>query len=247
MDAGLTGSRILALRKEHGWTQKELADRLHVTDKAVSKWERGLNFPDIALMDPLAKELGTTVLSLLGLEDATEETIVETITNVSVGETSRMRRMLRTWVVVGLLAAIFFLSVLVAGYVINNQRAKEIFINEAYFLLTDIADEISTLASGESTPPPGLHDDLIVLDVRCIIQNQRTNDRFQYVRPGIFEVIARNLDECDYSRSELLSLAADLQLTVSKLSDESGIAENHALTYNELNDILNAFYAKWSH
>ena len=41
MDAAYTGSRIAALRKEKGWTQRDLASLLHVTDKAVSKWERG--------------------------------------------------------------------------------------------------------------------------------------------------------------------------------------------------------------
>lgn len=246
MDAGLTGSRILALRKEHGWTQKELAERLHVTDKAVSKWEHGLNFPDIALLEPLAMELDTTVLSLLGLEDATEERIVETITNVSVKETSRLKKRIHIWAFVGLLAIILCLSILLAGYMINHQRAKEVFINEVYFLLTDIADGISAHASGDGTLLPGLHDDLIALDVRCIVQNQRTNGSFQYIRPGIFEVLARNLEECAYSHDALVSLASDLQFAVSELSDESGIAEDGTLTYRELNNILHILVDKWS-
>ena len=45
MDATYTGNRILELRKERGLSQKELAEKMNVTDKAVSKWERGLNFP----------------------------------------------------------------------------------------------------------------------------------------------------------------------------------------------------------
>ena len=40
------------LRKEKGMTQKELAEKLYVSDKAVSKWERGLSLPDIALLQP---------------------------------------------------------------------------------------------------------------------------------------------------------------------------------------------------
>lgn len=54
MDAAATGKRIAALRRQKGWTQKQLAEQLHVTDKAVSKWERGLNFPDLGLIEPLA-------------------------------------------------------------------------------------------------------------------------------------------------------------------------------------------------
>ena len=52
-------------RKEKGWTQKDLADRLFVSDKAVSKWERGLSLPDISLLIPLADCLGVGVAELL--------------------------------------------------------------------------------------------------------------------------------------------------------------------------------------
>ena len=60
MDAGKTGALIAEARREKNMTQKELAGLLHVTDRAVSKWERGLNFPDIALLEPLAEALGLT-------------------------------------------------------------------------------------------------------------------------------------------------------------------------------------------
>ena len=49
MDARYTGEQIAAARRAKGLTQKQLADALGVTDKAVSKWERGLNYPDIVL------------------------------------------------------------------------------------------------------------------------------------------------------------------------------------------------------
>lgn len=52
-------------RKEKGWTQKDLADRLFISDKAVSKWERGLSLPDISLLIPLADCLGVGVAELL--------------------------------------------------------------------------------------------------------------------------------------------------------------------------------------
>lgn len=47
MDAMYTGNRIFELRKERGLSQKELAEKMNVTDKAVSKWERGLNYFNI--------------------------------------------------------------------------------------------------------------------------------------------------------------------------------------------------------
>ena len=59
------GDTIAALRKERGLTQKELAERMHVTDKAVSKWERSLSCPDVASLPALAEALGTSVDELL--------------------------------------------------------------------------------------------------------------------------------------------------------------------------------------
>ena len=64
MDNLQTGAFIWELRKEQGMTQKELADRLHITDRAVSKWERGLCAPDISLLESLAETLGVSILEL---------------------------------------------------------------------------------------------------------------------------------------------------------------------------------------
>lgn len=59
------GAFITQLRKEQGMTQKELAKKVFVSDKAVSKWERGLSMPDITLLIPLSQNLGITVMELL--------------------------------------------------------------------------------------------------------------------------------------------------------------------------------------
>lgn len=65
MDNKKFGCFIFQLRKEKGWTQQEFADKLFVTDKAVSKWERGLSFPDIELLIPIAELFSISVLELL--------------------------------------------------------------------------------------------------------------------------------------------------------------------------------------
>ena len=63
------GGRIAALRKERGWTQENLAQQLGVSAAAVSKWENGASCPDIALLCPLARALGTSVDHLLAFEE----------------------------------------------------------------------------------------------------------------------------------------------------------------------------------
>ncbi len=59
------GTRIRSLRTQNRMTQRQLAEKLHVTDKAVSKWERDLSYPDIALFPKLADLLGVGVNDLL--------------------------------------------------------------------------------------------------------------------------------------------------------------------------------------
>ena len=68
MDAAKFGAFIAETRRERGMTQAALAARLHVTDKAVSRWERGLGFPDISTIEPLAAALGVSVLELMRSE-----------------------------------------------------------------------------------------------------------------------------------------------------------------------------------
>ena len=65
MDSGKTGALIAEARKAMGLTQRQLAETLHISDRTVSKWERGLNLPDAALFQPLCRELDITVTELL--------------------------------------------------------------------------------------------------------------------------------------------------------------------------------------
>ena len=65
MDLEKTGGLIREARKERQLTQKQLAEGLHISDRAVSKWERGLSAPDIALLEPLGEALGLSVVELI--------------------------------------------------------------------------------------------------------------------------------------------------------------------------------------
>lgn len=65
MDNKKIGSFISTLRKEKGMTQKDLAEKLNVTDKAVSKWERGVGYPEITIIPILADTLGISTSELL--------------------------------------------------------------------------------------------------------------------------------------------------------------------------------------
>ena len=68
MNTYVTGAAIKQLREKCGMTQTVLAERIGVSNKAVSKWETGKGLPDVSLLQPLAKELGVSVIELMNGE-----------------------------------------------------------------------------------------------------------------------------------------------------------------------------------
>ncbi len=69
MDKYVTGGVIKKLREIKAMTQQDLADKLYVSAKAVSKWETGRGFPDVSLLVSLANALGISVIELLSGEN----------------------------------------------------------------------------------------------------------------------------------------------------------------------------------
>ena len=123
MDASETGRRIQQLRKSHGWTQRELAEKLNVTDRAVSKWERGLNFPDMAILEPLAKALDSTVVEVLGIENIPENERVDAVTEVAVKETERIKKETRERALIGMfMSVMIFVSLFILGRLLIDSE-----------------------------------------------------------------------------------------------------------------------------
>ena len=112
MDAKTTGGLIARRRKEKGMSQGDLAERLHVTDKAVSRWETGRGMPSVELLEPLAEALGLTVSELLSGRELTPEELPKAA-EAQVMETMRKNRR-RIWQ--GALAALAAVALVVGMY-----------------------------------------------------------------------------------------------------------------------------------
>jgi transcriptional regulator with XRE-family HTH domain len=65
MDSGRVGKLLLALRREKGMTQKELADNMNLSDRTISKWERGMGCPDVSLLKELSQIFGVNIEKIL--------------------------------------------------------------------------------------------------------------------------------------------------------------------------------------
>ena len=116
MDAKKTGRFISQVRKELGLTQKDLAQKLNVSDKAISRWETGKGFPDTSLLKPLSDALGINVGELLSGERLHEANIRDGMDNIIVDSLhSARKKTARLWIACAVLGLI---AVIIAGLLI---------------------------------------------------------------------------------------------------------------------------------
>lgn len=125
MDNQKFGAFIASTRKEKGWTQLELAKKLNVTDKAVSKWERGLGFPDIKTIEPLAEALDVSILEIMRSERLNESQVSadhasEALVNV-VDVITYQRKIERQKIFIG---TILIIAVIMAIFLIDTMHLE---------------------------------------------------------------------------------------------------------------------------
>lgn len=109
MDSKAVGNFIAELRKEQGLTQKQLAEKLSVTDKAVSRWETGKGYPDIEILTSLSEALGVSLNELIAGKHLDEEEI-KTQSDKNIEEAykraKKAKRKKRFIIIISVLAAV---------------------------------------------------------------------------------------------------------------------------------------------
>ena len=165
MDAVRTGGLIAQVRKEKELTQKDLAERLHVTDKAVSKWERALSYPDVTLLEPLAEALGLGVEELMACrrtEVKKEEEPVMALLELSRENMAKERRRNIGRVVLAMLlmlaatlAVVWYTSSYAGEEIVDGIILKETAEGENY-LYVDREGHLLRLKCGEGVDFDGI-------------------------------------------------------------------------------------------
>ena len=143
MDAKITGCFIAQLRKELGLTQKELAEKLEVTDKAISRWETGKGLPDTSLLKPLAEIFGVSVGELLSgkrMDDSQIKSQADHIILESLSYEERQEKWkgILRYVFLGILVALggMFFSMVVARFATSKDAAVSLGIGLYLCILT---------------------------------------------------------------------------------------------------------------
>ena len=108
----MLGDNIKRYRKDRGFSQEELAIRLHVVRQTVSKWEKHLSVPDAELLQALSRELEVSIPALLGAEEEPtpdHNAIAEQLSRINEQLAVKNRRSRRIWTVIAILLALALL------------------------------------------------------------------------------------------------------------------------------------------
>lgn len=135
--ANMLNENIKNLRKNKGYTQEELANKLNVVRQTISKWEKGYSVPDAELLKKLAEMLDTDVSQLLGStieQDANVDVIAEQLARINEQLVTKNRRSRRIWKAIGivfLIAVIINLLLVITGIVaFENYKYSDTYIEE---------------------------------------------------------------------------------------------------------------------
>ena len=138
MDQSKIGKFITECRKKKGLTQMQLAEKLNITDRAISKWERGLAMPDSSIMLELCSILGISVNELLsgevlGMENYNNEAESKLVEMIKQKEESD-KHLLRMEIVIGVLSTLILLAPVIIAALLPMQDWQRIVIAFSGFI-----------------------------------------------------------------------------------------------------------------
>ena len=147
MDNKKFGEFIKELRKEKKLTQKELGEKLNITDKAISKWERGLSFPDIAVLKDLAEFFEIDISELLNgergkkqeidIEKAIQEAI-ENYKNIEEKKKEKVQKVRKRIGVISIIIFVFALILQIVYLIIFKRHNYEYVIDALEYIINQI-------------------------------------------------------------------------------------------------------------
>lgn len=140
MDQEKIGKFISKVRKEKNITQEQLADKLHITNRAISKWENGICLPDVSIMMELCKILDISINDLfIGEKTKNNENskkLEENILNLLKKEELQNKKLMRYELVIGSLSSItFIILIFTSSYLVENNIARIILFILAFTIL----------------------------------------------------------------------------------------------------------------
>ena len=236
MDPKKTGIIISEARKKLKMTQKDLADLLYVSDKAVSKWERGLCFPDISALIPLTEILKINLYDLLRGEKVNKEDVEETLKNTINYSNNEIKRKKKKYIVISTIIISIIALISVISLILMSKN-----IDLGAITDRDTIYDISYYSNYKTTTENGNTDklELIItkLPMKWKFDSYKLNDnilRINY-KSTYKDVVEAYKDE-NYIKEVMINNATILFTTVSGIdSVEIKYADcNYSISKNDL-------------
>ncbi len=224
------GKFIAKLRKEKNMTQQELASRIGVTDRAISKWENGRGLPDISLIQPLSKELDITINELLSGEklkkeeyqEKLEENILNTINYSS--KVNKTNKKFRKIVLIIFILLIILASMFLVDVRRMNKNKPVLFSTWGFYY----------------APPLNIEDEKINLAIKKYIVDESDNDpKYHDNEKSFASMRVFLLDEKDSNKLYYVYawvLEEDYYVENNKLIKDGGYSIPHKFRVEKIND-----------
>ena len=214
MDPKKTGMIILEARKRLKMTQKDLADKLYVSDKAVSKWERGLCFPDISVLIPLTEILNISLYDLLRGEKVNKKEVEETLKNTINYSNSEINRKKKKYITVS--SIIIFIIVLISIMSVvfmNDNEISAIVDRDTIHTINYYSDYKTTL---DNTNGEKLELIIMKLPLRWKERQFEVSGDTIKINYGVsYKDVVKAYDDKNYVKEAMINMASVIFTTVT--------------------------------
>ncbi len=232
MDYQKVGSLIATLRKEKGLTQKELSDKLGITDRAVSKWERGHGCPDVSLLDDLSRILDVSILEILKGrrldkdEIANNKNIIESMNYSKESVKYKIKRYsnITSIVLITIICLVLLFLNLKSIYYMNKTYISDVNYESVDKLFEDIENDINIIKNNQGIYSDEEYENIlsfaISLEKKLDIENDKTYlSKGKYKYSEIFELYQSKQNNSDININ--LNFADKIYGTVNKYNSKT--------------------------
>lgn len=214
MDPMKTGIIISDARKKLKMTQKDLADKLYVSDKAVSKWERGLCFPDISVLIPLTEILNISLYDLLRGEKVNKKEVEETIKNTINYSNGEIKRNKKKYIIISsiVISIIVLISIISLIFISKNNDIGAIVDRDTLHDINYYSDYKTTI---ENTDGEKLELIIMKLPLRWKERQFEANDDTLKINYDVsYRDVVKAYNDENYVKEAMINIASVIFTTV---------------------------------
>ena len=215
MDPKKTGIIISDARKKLKMTQKDLANKLYVSDKAVSKWERGLCFPDISVLIPLTEILNISLYDLLRGEKVNKKEVEETLKNTINYSNREIKRKKKKYIVISsIIILVIVLASIVSLIFINKNKDISAIVDRDTIHTINYYSEYKTTLDNTN----GEKLELIVMKLPLRWKERQfevSDDTININYDVSYKDVVRAYDDENYVKEAMINMASVIFTTVS--------------------------------